>query len=144
MTTTISRATTKVRDVMTTGVRYVHANEPLRNAARTMVEGHVKRLPVLDSGRVVGIVSRADVLRLMHRSDEDIELDLVRLFADLLRSPESHAVSAQVADGVVTLDGSVRYPFDLAMMSNLAWQVSGVVDVRGNLVAREPSPRISY
>lgn len=52
-----------VRDVMTSPVISVRRSTPLSEVARLMEERHVKRLPVLDAGRLVGIVSRADLVR---------------------------------------------------------------------------------
>ena len=54
---------TVVRDIMTTGVVSIRPELPLGEVARLMEEHHVKRLPVLEAGRLVGIVSRADLVR---------------------------------------------------------------------------------
>jgi CBS domain-containing protein len=51
-------------DVMTRGLATVHADTRLRDAAKTMVEHHVSGLPVVDDdGKVVGVVSEADLIR---------------------------------------------------------------------------------
>jgi CBS domain-containing protein len=55
----------------------IGAADDVTFAARRMLEHRVKRLPVVDSDRrVVGMLSRHDVLRVFDRSDEDIGTDL--------------------------------------------------------------------
>ena len=55
--------TVTVRDVMTWAVLTVQPDTPLRDAARLMHERKVGALPVVTGGRVVGILSEADVLK---------------------------------------------------------------------------------
>jgi CBS domain-containing protein len=57
-----------VRDVMTRPVIWVRPSEELAQIARLLHERRIKRVPVLDEGRLVGIVSRADLLRQLARS----------------------------------------------------------------------------
>lgn len=52
-----------VADVMSTPAIGVRRATPLHEVARLMEKHRVKRLPVLESGRLVGIVSRADLVR---------------------------------------------------------------------------------
>ena len=52
-----------VRDIMTRGVISVTPDTDLEEASRILVHERIKRLPVLDAGRLVGIVSRADLVR---------------------------------------------------------------------------------
>lgn len=57
----LSPQDSKVREVMSTEVRYVYDDESVRDAAHVMGELHVRRLPVLNSQkRLVGIVSPGD------------------------------------------------------------------------------------
>ncbi len=128
--------------VMTASLETAHPGEELRAATRRMVEHHVKRLPVVEDGRLVGILSRSDVLRVLHRSDDDLALDVAQMLADLLRAPEAHAVEATVADGIVTLRGTVRFPVDLPVLTAMVWQLPGIVDVCNKATARHPDPRI--
>jgi len=62
-----------VRDVMTTPARTVEPGLPAFDAARLMAEGGIRRLPVLDGGALVGIITQTD---------------LVRAFGDLLEEAE--------------------------------------------------------
>src|SRR5215469_3913724 len=54
---------THARDVMTSPVITVGEDEDIRGIARLLIEHHIKRVPVLRDGRIVGIVSRADLVR---------------------------------------------------------------------------------
>jgi CBS domain-containing protein len=56
-------AASKVSDLMTTPAVTVEADDPIRKAARLIAESEHNRLPVEDDGHLVGIVTRADVLR---------------------------------------------------------------------------------
>ena len=55
--------------------------------------------------------------------------------------PETTTVDVSVADGVVTVRGSVRFPIDLPVLSAIVWRFPGVVDVRVEATAREPNPQ---
>ncbi len=54
-----------VADIMTSNVRTVRPDDPVRKAATLMSEHRFDRVPVVDGGRVVGIVGRHDVLRVL-------------------------------------------------------------------------------
>ncbi|MGH9085245.1 MAG: CBS domain-containing protein [Acidimicrobiales bacterium] len=128
--------------VMTTKLVTARPGEDLRAAARRLLENRLKRLPVVEDEKLVGIVSRTDVLRVLHRTDDDLARDVAALLADPLRAPEDHSVEATVTDGIVTLQGTVRFPMDLPVLAAMVWQLPGVVDVRNEAKGREPDPRI--
>jgi CBS domain/BON domain len=123
---------------MTSAVVTARPIEVVRAVARQMVEAGVKRLPVVEDDRLVGIVSRADVLNCMHRSDGDLLAEITATLGDPARVPENTFVDVSVADGVVTLRGTVRFPFDLPVLSAIVWRFPGVIDVRNEVTAREP------
>lgn len=110
-------------------------------AARAMERYRVKRLPVVDDGeRLVGIVSRSDLLRIFLRSDtaigEEINRDILRGALGL--SPRD--IRAEVSDGIVTLDGDAREADTVALAERLCWMVDGVVRVDNRLaVAAHPA-----
>jgi len=54
---------TKVREIMTRGVSTVSPEDDIRAATHLMSEEQVRRLPVVDSGRVVGMISLGDIAR---------------------------------------------------------------------------------
>jgi CBS domain-containing protein len=124
-------------DVMTRHLVTAAPGEDIAAAARRMLAANVKRLPVLDEGRLVGIVSRHDLLRLFHRPDTDIAAEIETKLASPLYAPEEHGVIVKVADGVVTLHGRVRDRADAQLVEGLAWRVRGVVAVVADVTPDE-------
>jgi osmotically-inducible protein OsmY len=93
----------------------------------------VKRLPVVDAGRLVGIVSRGDVLRIYLRADADIERDVERQVLRGVLALDPPEVSARVVDGVVTLTGTTDRRSTAGLALRLARAVDGVVRVVNDL-----------
>ena len=62
-------ATLKIKDIMTRDVFTASPKESIEDAILKMVNNRVNRLPVLENGQIVGIVSRADLLRGVAKSD---------------------------------------------------------------------------
>ena len=90
----------------------------------------VKRLPVLDDlGRLVGIVTRSDLLRVHLRSDAAIRADVVQEVLRRVLAVRDGLVTVQVRDGAVTLDGRLDRRTAVDLAGRLAAQVSGVVTV---------------
>lgn len=118
------------RDLMTTPAITVLPDAPLAVAARRMDEQSVKRLPVTDElGRLVGIVTRSDLLRMYRRPDEDIRRDVAE---EVLRRSlwlEPGFVHVEVDGGVVRLGGVVDTKSLAEMAVRLTRAVAGVVDV---------------
>ena len=56
---------TKVEDVMTSKVWAVSEDTPVSEVANIMIRKNVNRVPVLDDGNLVGIITRADVVKSM-------------------------------------------------------------------------------
>ncbi|MER5975040.1 CBS domain-containing protein [Streptomyces sp. NPDC001857] len=111
-------------------------------AARLMEAQNVKRLPVVDEAdRLLGIVSRSDLLRVFLRRDEAIREEIT---GDLLRRTlglDPRDVSAEVRDGRVTLAGTVEYRSLLPVIEQLCRGVDGVVSVSANLSYRKDDSR---
>jgi predicted transcriptional regulator len=123
-------------EFMSTPVRTVGLDDLVRLAAARMVSTGVKRLPVVDDdGRVVGIVSRSDVLRLFHRPDRLVSIDIQRSLHDPLLVPDDHDLVATVTDGIVTLTGPVASPDHTRLIETALRDVPGVIDVRWDELA---------
>lgn len=123
----------RAQDLMTSPATTVSAPAPIAEAARIMHRSAIKRLPVVDDrGRVLGIVSRADLIKVFLRSDDEIQADVEDTLAQSLRIHPS-AVLVSVHDGVVRLEGRVTNRSEIATAVNQARDVDGVVDVESAL-----------
>jgi len=115
-------------------------------AARLMNTRHLRRLPVIDEdGKLVGIVSRRDLLSVFLRPDADIVHDARQVLGELpLADPKDVIVT--VRHGVVSLTGTMRpepgREQDLISLAlRLIWDIDGVVDVVNKLGgAKAPTP----
>lgn len=118
-------------ELMTSPALTVREDTTLAHAARTMARAKVKRLPVVDDeDRLVGVVSRVDLLKVFLRPDEEIAEEVRReVVAYLFPSPAS-AVRVTVEDGIVKLSGRVRDASLVSVAERLVRAVEGVVDVR--------------
>ncbi|MBO0732446.1 MAG: CBS domain-containing protein [Acidimicrobiaceae bacterium] len=116
-------------EIMTTDVITCTPDELVTTVARRMLHREVRALPVVEDGRLVGMLSRHDVMRLFDRPDTEIRSRLAELLADPLLAPAGHSVEVHVRDGVVILTGAVRGGGDARTIGILAREVPGVVDV---------------
>jgi len=120
-------------DLMTSPAITIEPECPVAEAARVMHRRRVKRMPVVtEQRRLVGIVSRVDVLGLYDRADADIRAEIAHLITDeFLLEPGS--IRVQVVSGIVTLTGPVESrPLALNLL-DAVWHADGVVDVRDRL-----------
>ncbi|WP_041832296.1 CBS domain-containing protein [Actinoplanes sp. N902-109] len=116
-------------DLMSSPAVSAPAGTPVAAAARLMDDEDVKRLPVIDDlGRLVGIVTRGDLLKVHLRPDEDLEAD-IRTGVLVLLGDEAGSVSAAVDGGVVTLTGRVDRWSSADLAARLIRQIPGVVQV---------------
>ena len=99
-------------------------------AAKTMEKKRVKRLPVVDdSGRLIGVISRSDLVQLFLRRDRAIQEEVLEeVLTRTLRVAPS-AVTVQVSDGHVTLTGSLERKSLVPIAVRLCESVDGVVEV---------------
>ncbi|WP_406510083.1 CBS domain-containing protein [Streptomyces sp. NBC_00212] len=133
---TAKAGSTHARDLMTFPAITVHADATLPQAARLMAGRRVKRLPVVDdSGVLKGVVSRADLLKIFLRSDDELASEVRREVVDRLFPVSHRNVRVDVADGVVTLSGAVRDSSLIPVAERLTHSVEGVVDVNCALTA---------
>ncbi len=124
---TAGSAPRHVAEVMTRKVVTVPTDGEVSQAARLMIEADVKRLPVVEGSRVVGIVSRRDLVKVIARQDEDVQEELSRRLADLGLGLGRGAV--KVADGVARIRLSDQGPAQ-RLAESVALTVPGVMEVR--------------
>lgn len=121
-------------ELMTRNVVTIDDEASLAQAARVMREHGVKRLPVVDGkGNLLGIVSRADLLRVFLRPDDEITLDVESALIGPTRWVEPGRIRVGVADGVATLEGRAELRSQIPMLVGIAQTVDGVVDVEARL-----------
>jgi CBS domain-containing protein len=118
-------------DVMTGPVRTVAATEPVSSAARLLADARVRRLFVVERGRLAGVLARRDLLRTYLRADDDIRAQVESAVRALV--PDTDTVNATVVDGVVLLVGRVRWRSQLPPLGAAASVVPGVVEVRNRV-----------
>lgn len=115
-----------VADVMTPGVLAVNESTDASDIARMMLDTGIKSVPVTRGQRVVGIVSRRDLIRALATDDEQVEDSIHALFSEA----GLEGWSVKVVDGQVQLSG--RGPArEARMAATLARTVSGVGRVHG-------------
>lgn len=121
-------------DLMTKPPVTIGPDEPVTRAASLMYSRRVKRLPVTDEdGKLIGIVSRSDVLSVYSRPDAEIEREITQdlILDKFLCNPESFTVT--VKDAIVTIEGEPETTAAGRDIIEAARHVEGVVAVRDRL-----------
>jgi CBS domain-containing protein len=121
-------------ELMTAPPVTVRAGTRLARAARRMADAEVKRLLVVDDeGRLIGIVSREDMLLVFLRADEEIRDEIVDrvILHDWLMDPDRFVV--RVRDGVVSLQGRIERRSLIPSLIRVIRGVDGVVAVDARL-----------
>jgi CBS domain-containing protein len=139
-----------VRDVMTEDVHTVAYDASLEAVVSTMERDRIKRVPVTRDGRVVGVVSRSDLLRALIRCAPDAaqvqtgatDDEAVRqaIMTALEKQPWAPltTVRVSVADGIATLEGTVAAEKERHGIRVVAETTPGVKSVKDQLVYVEP------
>ncbi|MFC4495673.1 CBS domain-containing protein [Streptomyces ovatisporus] len=106
-------------------------------AARVMADKQVKRLPVVnEADRLVGILSRSDLVRVFLRRDDAIHEEITRDVLERTLGLAASQLTVEVEDGCVTLRGEVTPVHLIAVVERLCQGVDGVVKVRSHLTGR--------
>ena len=122
-------------DVMTRAPVTIGPDESVERAAFLMYDHGVKRLPVVDgAGHLAGIVSRADVLSVFDRPDEEIRRDVIQelLKRGLLGDPRHLEIT--VDNGAVTLSGRPESEQLGRQIAEAVQHIDGVVAVHDHLI----------
>ncbi len=127
-----------VGDAMSAPAQTIGPERPLAEAATVMLNEGVNRLPVVDDdGRLIGLVSRGDLVRAFARPDDEIRHEIEE---DVIRKAlwlDPSTVNVTVKDGIVTLAGEVASAADAELLPTFARKVPGVVEVTSSLSYRQ-------
>ncbi|MFI1566496.1 CBS domain-containing protein [Streptomyces sp. NPDC020490] len=131
-------------ELMSTPAVTVHPEQSVSDAARVMERHGIERLPVIDEeDRLIGIVTRRDLLRVFLRTDGTIRRQVIdEIVVGALGLPPD-AVAVSVRDGMVTLAGRVERRSDIPPAVRSAYRVEGVVGVVNGLTYRVDDARPS-
>jgi len=121
----------------------VHADDTIVEAARTMAQHHVERLPVLDEEhRLVGIVTRRDLLQVFLRPDAEIRDEVIEEVLVHALWVSRHSIDVSVAEGVVTLSGHMERKSETEIAVSMTGRIDGVVAVVDKLTYRLDDARL--
>jgi len=136
----------KVGEVMTAGVLTAEADAPLDQIVKLMEQKHIRRVPIVERGRLAGIVSRADLMRALivqrapaavAHSDAEIVAAVTAFFDQETWSPRA-TVRVSVSDVVVDLWGMIFDERERTALCVAVENIRGVKAVRDHLTWIEP------
>jgi CBS-domain-containing membrane protein len=136
--TDLKKATARTAgDAMTTPAITVRPSSSATGAARRMIEHGVNRLPVVTQDeRLIGIVTRADLVRAFSRSDAEIATEIQKDIVQRVLWAEPSAIEIVVREGEVQVAGELETRTDVEMFERLVEKVPGVVSVQSTVTAR--------
>lgn len=122
-----------VGEAMTAPAITVRPAQPVTAAASLLLAEGINRLPVVDdAGRLVGLVTRADLVRAFARDDEAVRDEILAVVRDVLWLDPGD-LSVTVSDGIVTLGGTLANDSDVRDVTTFVRRVPGVVEVVSQL-----------
>jgi len=124
--------------LMTTPAVTITPDTSLVTAAQLMSRRKVRRLPVTDeSGALVGIVSRGDLISIYTRPDEQITEEIRDQVLHRALSIEPDSLQLQVTDGIADVAGQLERRSLVPLLLELIRATDGVVDVVPHLTYRQ-------
>jgi CBS-domain-containing membrane protein len=124
-------------ELMTSPAVTIGLDAGVAEAARLLHRHGIKRLPVVDpAGPLLGIVSRADLLKVFLRADADIAREVRQQVLRRAMWIDPDTVAVEVRDGVVALTGQLERRSLIPITVNLVRGLDGVVDVVDRLSFR--------
>jgi CBS domain-containing protein len=137
----------RVRDVMTQDVVTVSADAPLEDVVESMERHRIKRVPVTEGNRIIGVVSRSDLMRALvvaERHDRPVATDDRSIRLAILDALDKQSwtplttLNVTVADRVVDLWGTITNDEERRAICVLAENTPGVQQVNDHMVFVEP------
>lgn len=135
---------TKVADIMTRNVVTAAPDTPLNDVASLLEKNSIKRVPIVQDGQLVGIVSRANLIQALAADRKGLEIAVAdsairdKLFAHLKAQPWAHTalLNITVNNGIVDLWGITDSEEERRAVRVAAENMAGVCAVNDNLVRR--------
>ena len=125
-------------EAMTSPAVTIAPYRSVTGAARLMLDERVSRLPVVDVyGKLVGIVTRADLVRAFARPDDEIAREIRESVLRVALWADPGAVEVAVQDGEVSLTGQLERKSEVTLLTTLTEHVPGVVSVQSDVSYRE-------
>jgi CBS domain-containing protein len=141
-----------VSGVMTHSPVFVTPDTELTEVAQLMLRKHIKRLPVLENGALVGVISRTDLLRVLARklistpagtTDAAIGNYIQAELAHAVWAPKS-GIRVKVKDKVVSLEGTIFSDEERQGVVVIAENAPGVKTVTDNLIFVDPASGMAF
>lgn len=134
----------KVSDIMTRKVIIASPQTPLHEVATLMEQNAIKRVPILENGQLVGIVSRANLIQAVATARKLLDIPLSdttireQILSHLKKQPWAHTamLNVTVNAGVVDLWGIAESTTERKAMKVAAESVPDVCEVNDNLIIR--------
>ncbi len=142
----------RVAEVMTTNVQSVDEVTPLEDIVDLMEQHHIKRVPVLCGGELVGVITRSNLMRAMvslaRTAQAPAESDAAireRLLAEMQKEQWAPVATTNIVvhDGVVELWGAIIDERQREALKVAAENISGVKAVKDHLVWIEPTSGVT-
>lgn len=132
-----------VSDAMTKDVKVLGPDVDHAEAARLMQKAGIKRVPIVDDeGRLIGLVSRADMLRAYIRPDQEIIDEITEHIMKEVLWIEPSRVTIGCIDGNVVLSGQLETKGDAVLLVELTGRLDGVVSVANHLTWEVDNTRL--
>jgi CBS domain-containing protein len=117
------------REAMTSPARSIEPQGQVAEAARVMLAEGVNRLPVVRDGELVGIVTRADLVRAFLRSDGEIREEIRESVALRWHGIDPNGLTVRVEEGAVEVEGHLAVDGDAELVQQVIRRIPGVVSV---------------
>ncbi|NKQ51814.1 CBS domain-containing protein [Amycolatopsis sp. K13G38] len=129
-----ARAGELVGDVMSTPATSMSPGADLVLVCRALLDAKIRAMPIVDGSRVVGIITRGDIVRTFAREDSEIAAD-VQHHLSIYGGPDRWQV--EVHDGVVRIVDQYDSETDRHVAKVLAESVPGVVSATATAYREE-------
>ena len=127
--------------LMTAPAITIHPDTSMAGAGRLMTDHHIKLLPVVDQdGKIVGVVSRRDLLSVFLVPDSEVARQVRELIYEIAPG-EPSAIKVEVQCGIVTLTGQPEAELrnQVAAAIDAAWDLDGVLDIIDHAASPQPA-----